>query len=435
MASMISSCQAGSTADTVICMCGAGFYGDGFTCTPCLACNLNAIMKRECLPGSISDTVACGCNAGYYGNGITCTLCRKCHPFAIAVNECVGNATIDETGCKCNTGYFGDGFSCDLCKCDELDDEMLSSCYSDGQINSTACWCPSGHYSYNGTCEPCWCDTNEEMVLNCSSGSTSNTPKCQCKEGFFTDMGACSPCTCQGENMEIVTDCKAGSKTNSPICTCKEGYQWDPVYGECSISCPDHNSVANNASVPYSGCSCNVGYFGDGLSCFPCRLCDSNAVYLTKCQEGSTLDTVTCRCREGFHGDGYLCEQVSKLMCTSTQIWMSKNCLFNLSEFKQQESNDFCVAPSISCNTLQVVSTIMIEAALEVASAKFVPTTTSAVEFLEAMMFAVQGLNLSSPLLDDVPFFANPGLVFWANAGTVFPSGLTMQVCYVLCQK
>ncbi len=166
----------------------------------------------------------------------------------------------------------------------------------------------------------------------------------------------------------------------------------------------------------------------------PCRLCDSNAVYLSKCQEGSALDTVTCRCNEGYHGDGFLCEQVSKLMCASTRIWMSQNCLFNLSEFKKQESNDFCVAPSISCNTHQGVSALIIEAAFQIASAQFVPTTTSAVEFVEAMMFAVQGLNLSTPLLDDVPFFANPGIVFWATSGTVFPSGLTMQVCFVMCR-
>ena len=109
---------------------------------------------------------------------------------------------------------------------------------------------------------------------------------------------------------------------------------------------------------------------------------------------------------------------------------MSKNCLFDLSDFKEKESNDFCAAPEISCNSNHFDD--MIEVVTDVASAQFLPTTTSAVEFQKTMMFSVQGLDLLAPLPVDVPFFAQPGLVLWASAGTVFPSDLAMQVCFDL---
>jgi hypothetical protein len=48
-----------------------------------------------------------------------------------------------------------------------------------------------------------------------------------------------------------------------------------------------------------------AGYYGDGLSCKKCRICDDNSAISTPCLAGSATDTVECTCNQGYEGDGY----------------------------------------------------------------------------------------------------------------------------------
>ncbi len=47
----------------------AGFYGDGTDCEECTICAADATTNDPCIAGSTSDTVTCMCNTGFFGNG------------------------------------------------------------------------------------------------------------------------------------------------------------------------------------------------------------------------------------------------------------------------------------------------------------------------------------------------------------------------------
>jgi len=70
------------------CICKAGYYGDGTTCTGCPAgftsaagstgptdCNACTQTNAEYVAASGQTAAACRCKAGYYGDGATCTAC------------------------------------------------------------------------------------------------------------------------------------------------------------------------------------------------------------------------------------------------------------------------------------------------------------------------------------------------------------------------
>ena len=132
-------CTAGSTADTLVCTCntgyygdgtkcsvctsggggsscscGAGFYGYGTVCTPCKTCDQHATQTGSCPAGSGSDMIQCRCNAGYYGNGMSCTPCQTCDQHATTPGTCPAG-TLGYFACSCIAGFVGDGVTCTAC--------------------------------------------------------------------------------------------------------------------------------------------------------------------------------------------------------------------------------------------------------------------------------------------------------------------------------
>ena len=121
-------CSEGSTADTVICACNAGYYGNGVECTPlcrggffadgnmcrpCRTCDIYATQLDYCLTGSASD-IQCSCNSGYYGNGTLCNICQTCDVHATTPGTCPAG-TISNFHCYCSAGFFGNGVTCSVC--------------------------------------------------------------------------------------------------------------------------------------------------------------------------------------------------------------------------------------------------------------------------------------------------------------------------------
>jgi hypothetical protein len=103
-----------SIADSVVCTCNAGFYGNGIDCFNCKTCHIHAITSNLC-PGGETDTIKCMCKNGYFGDGVVCAACKSCSVFARANRSCEIGSYFDTVACDCNAGYFGTGFFCTLC--------------------------------------------------------------------------------------------------------------------------------------------------------------------------------------------------------------------------------------------------------------------------------------------------------------------------------
>ena len=53
-------------------------------------------------------------------------------------------------------------------------------------------------------------------------------------------------------------------------------------------------------------CTCNAGFYGNGLNCTACKTCDSNATLAGYCS-GGPVDGISCCCNAGFYGNGTHC--------------------------------------------------------------------------------------------------------------------------------
>ena len=95
------------------------------------------------------------------------------------------------------------------------------------------------------------------------------------------------------------------------VCTCNAGFYGDGL--NCS-ACKICSSSANTSAQCLGGgstdtfaCRCNAGFYGDGERCSLCKSCALNGTALTLCGGGNVTDVVTCSCNAGFYGDGLNC--------------------------------------------------------------------------------------------------------------------------------
>jgi hypothetical protein len=86
--------------------CAEGQFSKAAGSTSCSQCTLcmagAAILGTPCLQGSTADTVICACVSGYYGNGIGNQGCTLCPAFTITSGNSGGTSLLD---CKCSPGY------------------------------------------------------------------------------------------------------------------------------------------------------------------------------------------------------------------------------------------------------------------------------------------------------------------------------------------
>jgi hypothetical protein len=93
-----------SSSQTQTCKkCEAGTYTSttkSISCQPCKTCTMDAQLQfTECAAGSTSDTVVCVCMAGFYN--LTST-CARCPPNTISA---VSNRSTTILNCRCIAGY------------------------------------------------------------------------------------------------------------------------------------------------------------------------------------------------------------------------------------------------------------------------------------------------------------------------------------------
>ncbi|XP_062609553.1 uncharacterized protein LOC134271352 [Saccostrea cucullata] len=368
------SCQ--DTKDSYNCSCNVGFYGGGINCTECSDTTFGDQCSETCscnVVGSIDcDDITgyCTCEDGW--NGSNCEFTNECQSGA---NNCHKNASCQDTkdsyNCSCNIGFYGDGINCTECSDTTFGDQCSETC-SCNAVGSIDCDDITG----NCTCKDGWNGSNCELINECDSGANNchknascqdmiDSYNCSCNIGFYGDGVNCTECnsTTFGDQCSETCSCNAVGSINcddiTGNCTCKDG--WNGSNCDFTIECEaGANNCHKNASCQDTkdsyNCSCNVGFYGDGINCTECNSttfgdqcsekcscnvvgsidCDdltgnctckdgwngSNCEFTNECQSGAnnchknascqdTKDSYNCSCNVGFYGDGIHCTECS----------------------------------------------------------------------------------------------------------------------------
>jgi hypothetical protein len=176
------SCAAAATctnvASSFLCACNAGFTGNGLTCADRNECELgtgNCHVNATC--ANTVGSFTCACNRGFDGSGVACVSLSEC---AGDTHDCAANATcVEAVGsffCHCNSGWTGNGTACE--SVDECSLE-LHNCHSSAECvdlpGSFGCACAEGFELASAV----WCNDIDECTREthaCNNRSTcSNT--------------------------------------------------------------------------------------------------------------------------------------------------------------------------------------------------------------------------------------------------------------------
>ncbi|XP_078678345.1 uncharacterized protein LOC144914402, partial [Branchiostoma floridae x Branchiostoma belcheri] len=296
-----------NTPGSFTCTCNAGYSGSGVTCTEvdeCTDWSHNCSPHATCTNTPASFT--CACNPGYSGDGVTCIDIDEC---ADGTDNCSPDATCFNTPgsftCICNSGYIGDGFFC-------YDDH--DECADD-----------SHNCSPHATCS----NTPGSFTRTCDFGYFGDGVRCtalSCPNLMAPDNGALSPMGLHYYEKVVTFTCNQGFELNgATTATCQAGsngnLEWsDPVptctdNDECIDGGHNCSPLATCTNTPGSfTCTCNSGYFGDGILCFPVSEkcpdeisdCDGSAFCTTS--SGNPI----CICKTGYHSRGGICKDINE---------------------------------------------------------------------------------------------------------------------------
>ncbi|XP_046570317.1 uncharacterized protein LOC124278610 isoform X1 [Haliotis rubra] len=174
------------------------------------------------------------------------------------------------------------------CKCPEANT-------GDGLKNGTGC----GKIIYN-------CHDNS----GCHPYATCVNRTCKCKDGYRGNGNTCNDI----DECDIENPCPKYSlchnEPGSYNCTCQP--RFERIGSECIFKCRVNRDCHANGRCENQECQCLPGFAGDGIGS-----CDN----INECTEGSfecspdancqdTEGDYTCVCKDGFSGDGKICERL-----------------------------------------------------------------------------------------------------------------------------
>ncbi|XP_055506886.1 fibrillin-1-like [Leucoraja erinacea] len=332
-----SSASCSNSPGSFQCVCGAGYTGDGRSCTDvdeCRSESHDCHSSASCSnsPGSFQ----CVCGAGYTGDGRSCTDVDECRSGS---HDCHSSASCSNSPgsfqCVCGAGYTGDGRTCtDVDECRSGGHDCHSSASCSNSPGSFQCVCGAGYTADGRTCTDV--DECRSGSHDChSSASCSNSPgsfQCVCGAGYTGDGRTCTD----------VDECRSGSHdchssalcSNSPgsfQCVCGAGYTGDgrtcTDVDECRSGSHDCHSSASCSNSPGSfQCVCGAGYTGDGRDCTDVDECRSRSHdCLSPASCSNSPGSFQCVCGAGYTGDGSTCTDVDE--CAQDNGGCSQRCV------------------------------------------------------------------------------------------------------------
>lgn len=340
-----------------VCLCDAGFRGDGHTCADIDEC----AESHPCDPNATCDNTpgsyTCTCLPGLGGDGKTCkdidecqTGAAKCNPGALCENTlghylcrcpegavcagvdlcapglsgCDANAVCSNASgsysCECKPGYAGDGLACvDIDECAALG----ISCGGHGACRDLpgghSCACDAGYESVGDACV----DIDECAGQNpCGAGAacvnTDGAYRCECPAGYALGAQGCEDVDECALGGGCSADAVCSNLPGSFACSCKSGFVGDGHFctdvDECangSAGCGQHAGCTNTRGGFV--CACLPGYAGDGFSCSnvdECQLGLADCSAHADCAD--TDGSYECACQAGYQGDGKTCNDVDE---------------------------------------------------------------------------------------------------------------------------
>ncbi|MFO0745476.1 MAG: EGF domain-containing protein [Myxococcota bacterium] len=254
-----------NTSGAYVCRCNTGYQGDGRSCevTACAAGfedhGSGCVDTDECANGTAdcdphatcantpAGSFSCTCGAGYTGNGKTCTLSpcasgmrwNESTHLCVDINECLEgtagcdlNATCNNTSggftCTCKGGYSGNGTTCaDIDECANNSDNCAQNCTN--RAGGYDCSCNPGFTADGHFCQ----SVNECLdaaALGCFGECVNTADSYQCfGDGGISSLAAPddSPypnMQCAGAVGPEAIWFQTGQKTSFPVdCRCPQG--------------------------------------------------------------------------------------------------------------------------------------------------------------------------------------------------------------------
>merc|ERR1719267_423065 len=284
------------TTGSYICTCNEGFTGNGYS-----SCLDISDCYSQCQHGFCTDLgvdhFRCNCDDGWMNLNCDYDI-NECTTYT---HECARHALCKNTPgaytCQCNLGYTGDGYA-QGAGCKDVDDCASNPCAfgtcEDNGAASYTCTCQEGFTDFN-----CDFDINEctSKTHDCHVDARCvNVPGdwfCRCLSGWegdgltCTDLDDCDPDPCD----PIHGTCEDRGP-NLYECVCMPGWMGiecgddmdectyeDGAYSGCDPAALCSNSIGSHS------CVCNEGYFGDGVTCTPCTVCDPGYEPFGPCDE------------------------------------------------------------------------------------------------------------------------------------------------------
>ncbi|XP_065651772.1 uncharacterized protein LOC100210853 isoform X3 [Hydra vulgaris] len=308
------------------CMCPHQFYGK--TCKDWNFCYPNPCSNGgQCQMISEIPKYKCHCKKAYIGH--TCSEFNPCDP-----NPCNNHGTCSHDGktatCTCTSRFKGEN-------CAELSNCYPNPCKNNGRCvdmdGKFKCECQKGFIGKtceeDDVCAKNVCQNGGSCIVNGTSYS------CQCAQGFVgkicqdrvcvpnpcnhggiciqreNSMFAClCPSWAAGVTCEDVSPCRMNPCKNGARCIdAMSGFRWTlkPMQYFCDCKSPfkgahcEINACSEchvDATCDADHCTCNLGFLGDGKSCY--RENKTEVMEVKPCQPNPCMNDGECLVKPGL---------------------------------------------------------------------------------------------------------------------------------------